>query len=88
MLKTVIAVGPRKISKINKRRCEDPLLVVTCIFAFCDVTFEPIKIQTCSAPQNDCLNLSFVKVTHVVGKKMARSVRKWAIGAGGWGRLP
>jgi hypothetical protein len=30
-------------------------------FAFCVITFEPIKIQTCSATQNDCLNLSFVK---------------------------
>ena len=30
-------------------------------FAFCVISFEPIEIQTCSAPQNDCLNLSFVK---------------------------
>ena len=29
--------------------------------AFCVITFEPIKIQTQSAPQNDRLNLSFVK---------------------------
>ena len=28
-------------------------------------------IQTCSAPQNDCLNLSFVKDEHTYGKKMA-----------------
>ena len=28
------------------------------IFAFCVITFEPIKIQTCSAPQNDSLNLN------------------------------
>ena len=28
---------------------------------FCPITFEPIKIDTCLAPQNDCLNLSFVK---------------------------
>ena len=31
------------------------------IFAFCVITFEPIKIYTRLAPQNDRLNLSFVK---------------------------
>ena len=31
------------------------------IFAFCVITFEPIEFQTHSAPQNDRLNLSFVK---------------------------
>ena len=31
------------------------------IFAFCVITFEPIKILNCLAPQNDGLNLSFVK---------------------------
>ena len=31
------------------------------IFVFCHITFEPIRIWTCSAPQNDRLNLSFVK---------------------------
>ena len=31
------------------------------MFAFCVITFEPIKIQNCSAPQNDRLNLSFMK---------------------------
>ena len=41
------------------------------IFASCDITFEPIKIQTCSAPQNDRLNFSFVKDSLVVGKKMS-----------------
>ena len=29
--------------------------------AFCVITFDPIKIQTHSAPQNDRLNFSFVK---------------------------
>ena len=29
--------------------------------AFCVITFHPIKIKTHSAPQNDCLNFSFVK---------------------------
>ena len=44
------------------------------MFAFCVITFEPIKIQTCSAPQNDRLNLS-----HVVGGNMARNGRKSVI---------
>ena len=43
------------------------------IFEFCDITFEPIKIYTSSAPQNDCPNFSFVKV---VGKKMDKKGRK------------
>ena len=32
-------------------------------FTFCAITFEPIEVQTRSAPQNDRLNLSFVKDT-------------------------
>ena len=35
------------------------------IFAFFVITFEPIKIQTRSAPQNDRLNFSFVKDSYV-----------------------
>ena len=46
------------------------------IFAFCVINFEPIRIQTCSAPQNDGLNLSFVKDINTVDKKMAGSDRK------------
>jgi hypothetical protein len=38
---------------------------------FCVITFEPIKIQTYSAPQNDRLNVSFVKDTHVDGGNLA-----------------
>ena len=41
------------------------------IIAFCVITFEPIKIKTCSAPQNDRLNLSFVKDTCVDGGNLA-----------------
>ena len=41
------------------------------IFVFCVITFEPIKIQTSEAPQNDRLNLSFVEDEHTYGKKMA-----------------
>ena len=34
--------------------------------------FGPIKIQTCSSPQNGLLNLSFVKDIEVIGKKPTR----------------
>ena len=40
---------------------------------FCVITFEPIKFLTCSAPQNDRLNFSFVKDIHVVGEHTARN---------------
>ena len=36
------------------------------IFAFCVPTFEPITYR---ASQNECLNLSFVKDIHAIGKK-------------------
>ena len=39
--------------------------------AFCLIAFEPIKIQTHSAPQNDRLNFSFVKDIHVDGGNLA-----------------
>ena len=39
--------------------------------AFFVITFEPIKIQTHSAPQNDRLNFSFVKDIHVDGENLA-----------------
>ena len=57
------------------------------IFAFCVITFEPIDVQTPSAPQNDRLNLSFVKDFYVDGGKLARNGRKTAIWADGWGRF-
>ena len=47
-------------------------------FAFCAIAFEPIMIQTCSAPQNDRQNFSFVKDTYVDGEKLARNGRKTA----------
>ena len=49
------------------------------IFAFCTIAFEPIEIWTCYAHQNDRLNLSFVKVTSMVGQKMAGNGCKTAI---------
>ena len=39
------------------------------IFTFAIITFEPIKIQTCLAIQNDLVNLSFVKDSHVIAEK-------------------
>ena len=41
--------------------------------------FVPIKIYICQAPQNDHLNLSFVKDEHIVGKNIARNGHKMAI---------
>ena len=58
------------------------------IFTFCVITFEQIEVQTLSAPQNDCLNFSFVKDVNVDGKKLARNGQKTAILACWWGRLP
>ena len=46
------------------------------IFVFGVITFEPINIQTCLAPQNVCLNLSFVNDVHVVAKKWPKVVLK------------
>ena len=37
------------------------------------VAFNSIKIQTCSAPQNDHQNLNFVKDINVVGDKMTKN---------------
>ena len=47
------------------------------VFLFFVITFVPIKIQTCSAPQNDRPNLSFVKDKRVVGQTWPDLVQKW-----------
>ena len=52
------------------------------IFGFCVITFEPVEVQTCSAPQNDRLNLKFVKDSYVDGGKLARIGQILAILAG------
>ena len=44
------------------------------IFAFCVITFQPIIIKTCKAPQNDHQNLSFVKDKHTHGKKWPEKI--------------
>ena len=58
------------------QNCKNPKME---IFSFCVITFEPIKIQTRSAPQNGCLNLSFVKYIYVIGKKLTKNGCKMAI---------
>ena len=45
-------------------------------FKSCVITFEPPEIQTCSAPQNDCLNLSFVNDSYVDSGKLAKNGQK------------
>ena len=47
--------------------------------AFYAIAKEPIKVQTCSASQNDRLNLSFVKDTNGNVEKMARKGGKTVI---------
>ena len=42
------------------------------------ITFEPIMIYTCSAPQSDHMNFSFVKDTYVDGERLATNGRKTA----------
>ena len=59
------------------RFCTKTLICVFCIFwvlfVFCVITVVQMMIQTCLAPQNDSLNLSFVKDINTVGKKMTRN---------------
>ena len=49
------------------------------ILKFYAITFEKIKIQKRSAPQNDPLNLSFVNDIYVIAKKMITNGGKSAI---------
>ena len=63
------------LQKIGQMGCFALLI----FFAFQVIKFVPIKIQTWSAPQNDRLNLSFVKYEYKVGKKMTRNGHKMAI---------
>ena len=57
------------IKEPSEKSCVFSRLLVTAVFAFCVITFEPIEVQTCSAPQNDRLNLSFVIDIHAYAKK-------------------
>ena len=42
------------------------------------IDFDPIKIQTCLAPQNDRQHLSFVKDNYVDAKQMTTKGQKMA----------
>ena len=71
----------------SEKSCIFSHVLVTAPFAFCVITFEPIEVQTCSAPQNDRLNLVFVKSIHVDGGELARNGQKtaiWGAGPGGF----
>ena len=59
-----------------KTDCYGKDLLFVASFAFFVITFEPIMIQTCSAPQNDCLLFSFVKDIKVGVEKITRNCRK------------
>ena len=48
-------------------------------WAFFDISDKPIKIQTLSAPQNDQMNLLFMKYIYVGAPKMARNGLKIVI---------
>ena len=48
-------------------------------FVFFVITFDPIKILTCSAPQNDRQNLCFVKDTNLDGENMTINSPKMLI---------
>ena len=47
-------------------------------FVFYLVAFDPIKLYTRLAPQNDHQHLSFVKDIYAVGEKMTRNGHKMA----------
>ena len=57
--------------------CYGKDLLFVALLAFCVITFEPIMIQTCSAPQNDRLNFSFVKETKQLLKFCERYLCRW-----------
>ena len=42
------------------------------------MTVKPINLQSHGAPQNDRLNLIFVKAVYVVCKKVLQMVVKWS----------
>ena len=82
--KVLVAVFPHIVSEETTQRkktetkpdiySKDRIFVTS--FAFCVITYEPIEVQTFSAPQNDRQNLVFVKDIKVVVEKMTRNRRK------------
>ena len=61
----------------NKNKKTQMTFFYRITIAFCVITFEPIKIYTCQAPQNERFNLSFVTNTHIVDKKLPEMFVKW-----------
>ena len=65
----------------NDRKTEFILLWISQarkeIFTFWAIIFVPIKVWSCSAPQNDGLNFSFVKDICSCQKKWPEVVEKW-----------
>ena len=48
------------------------------ILAFYDIASHPIKIQICSASQNDRLDFSFLKDIYAIAEKwLERGVNRW-----------
>ena len=58
-----IVTYSRKIEFVNKVICNHDIPKWSVLL--CVITFEPIKIQTCLAPQNDGLNPSTGRDTYV-----------------------
>ena len=59
------------------------------IFAFFVITFEPIRIYICSAPQNDGLNYSFVKDIKIfVEKRLKMVVKRSFVSCKFWSTVP
>ena len=58
---------------------QEKFICVFVFYTFWVITFVPITIYICQAPQNDRLNLSFVKDEDIVGKNIARNCHKTAI---------
>ena len=63
------------------------LSISKCPICILLITFEPIEVQTCPAPQNNHLNLSFAKDINVNSGKLARNDQKTAILVGEWRQL-
>ena len=59
-----------------KTDCSAKFRLFLASFSFCVISFEPMMIKTCLAPQNDRLNFSFVKDIKVVVEKMTRNCHK------------
>ena len=73
-MKSVLEPQRRKTETKPDTYNKDRIFVTS--FAFCVITYEPIEVQTFSAPQNDRQNLVFVKDIKVVVEKMTRNRRK------------